>query len=735
MQRLVFWCITVAFSVPNPVYATVPPVDRLPELIEHLERLSNTAQSDLDVNGVVERAEFEAENLIEFVRKKVRYQPYSGVLRGAEGTLISGAGNAHDQALTLATLLKTAGFDAQILQGELSESQARTLLDEVGRIPPPQNVAPELPAFVGDEVVDVFRANSSSLDTIRHEVRMLAEPLLRKASQSGALVAPQQFELSLIEEARNYRWVRYRSGPTTTWQEVHPAFIDMPADWNVAWKAVENDTIDENALHRVSVQLFMSLDGGKHADPIALTDPWRLTVANLIGRPLQIDFLSDAAVAEFDRNRPELAMETSHLFFAMFNGEVPEGLKAFDLSGRTYSASSLEGLSSIFDTLGRKMDKASATLEGIGTASSTEEPSMSVQSVWIEFTIRPPGDEQKKIRRDVLTFNPERSELETKLQLHQRWTVDITGASATGSYFIKEISTEAVEILKGFEQFRDYAVDNPDASDTLLLKAYAHYFPSPNRAKILELRQLFSLFESESGPESYAHLPQILSIRRGYSMQDSALSIYEMVDIVANSRRSIGAGSPFRQDFATSMARGVWETRMEGHGQMRESGERRNSAYKALQPAADWSLKPAAGALNLAPHSDADGEAWWQIDPATGSAVGMLRTVVGPAGAVLTERQVIGLVGLVLGLIMAGLSTYACFSRPNTSAACCIGMGAAGFGISVVVALIAAHLMMTYGVVAATAAATTVTAAEGAAVGLVASIYSDVFTLVLLNCD
>lgn len=81
--------------------------------------------------------------------------------------------------------------------------------------------------------------------------------------------------------------------------------------------------------------------------------------------------------------------------------------------------------------------------------------------------------------------------------------------------------------------------------------------------------------------------------------------------------------------------------------------------------------------------------------------------------------------------MVSGLSTYACMSKPGSSAACCLGMGAAGFAVGLVASTIAAALALKFGVVAEA----TATASEASAVGLIYSVFSDAITLVVLNCD
>jgi len=70
-------------------------------------------------------------DLFIFVRDEIQFETYEGVLRLADGTLMSRAGNAHDQSLLLAALLRQHGYETRYAFGTLSQSQARTLLSVV----------------------------------------------------------------------------------------------------------------------------------------------------------------------------------------------------------------------------------------------------------------------------------------------------------------------------------------------------------------------------------------------------------------------------------------------------------------------------------------------------------------------------------------------------------------------------------------------------------------------------
>lgn len=73
------------------------------------------------------------------VARGIRYEPYVGVLRGAPGTILSGAGNDLDQAILLKELLERAGYRTRFAGGRLGAENQLVLLR--GMTPP---VIPDL---------------------------------------------------------------------------------------------------------------------------------------------------------------------------------------------------------------------------------------------------------------------------------------------------------------------------------------------------------------------------------------------------------------------------------------------------------------------------------------------------------------------------------------------------------------------------------------------------------------
>lgn len=75
----------------------------------------------------------------------IRYEPYAGVLRGPRGTALARGGNAADQALLLAELLRRQGYRVRFVTGHLAGENLKTLLR--GLYPPVLPKISALPQF------------------------------------------------------------------------------------------------------------------------------------------------------------------------------------------------------------------------------------------------------------------------------------------------------------------------------------------------------------------------------------------------------------------------------------------------------------------------------------------------------------------------------------------------------------------------------------------------------------
>jgi len=104
------------------------PTIALGDLVRGVERTSaRIHRVDWDVDDRADALGPGLASTFEFVRDRIRYEAYAGVLRGASGTYTERAGNAADRALLVAHLLERHGFPVRFAIGHLADADRARL--------------------------------------------------------------------------------------------------------------------------------------------------------------------------------------------------------------------------------------------------------------------------------------------------------------------------------------------------------------------------------------------------------------------------------------------------------------------------------------------------------------------------------------------------------------------------------------------------------------------------------
>lgn len=105
--------VDVSALNPQPSFAAAT-VQGAPSIAEMARALAGSATGATAVGQI-----------FEFVYNNIEWEPGWGVYKGALGCLMDGMGNAFDQSLLLANLLRSAGFVSNIVMGEITLSTAQ----------------------------------------------------------------------------------------------------------------------------------------------------------------------------------------------------------------------------------------------------------------------------------------------------------------------------------------------------------------------------------------------------------------------------------------------------------------------------------------------------------------------------------------------------------------------------------------------------------------------------------
>ena len=97
-------------------------------------------QKTEDIKALAQQLGYSPVKIYKYVYDNIKYEPYYGSLKGAQGTLIAGSGNATDQASLLIALLRTSNIPARYVKGKITiddklQSDDKALPAHLGRAP------------------------------------------------------------------------------------------------------------------------------------------------------------------------------------------------------------------------------------------------------------------------------------------------------------------------------------------------------------------------------------------------------------------------------------------------------------------------------------------------------------------------------------------------------------------------------------------------------------------------
>lgn len=546
---------------------------RLEKMIREIEEARGFVdRSQFELEALLDRLDYDPRKIERFVKEQITFEQYPGLLRGAQGTLMGRAGNSLDQSVLLAALLKDAGLEAEIVRSKLSRDQARTLLGRMLKYIPSNLPPGDLDAITAvlsgnDPSISDISADPPPLPTADEGTQEVARFLLDTIKAQGQQIGSPDSEMALIEEARDYFWVRFRDGPSSSWAAAHPAFGNSDVG-SPQLEAVTTyrGSIPSELQHRFRMEVFLEQKFGDRLQVFTLIPAWERPVANMIGRSFVIGNFPDGIEVDTPWSELDSQMRKSELFVPSLNGKVLPGTKGFDLDGTPYDlevqGADALGATPIFRELGRSLDRATGALGALGSTEKSVGPVRALSAQWVEYSLISPGGETRIFRRylfDRLGAETGREEKVNTLTTEPaQWWEPIAsqefilaGARYPEALLLDEFLVRLAAYTRLVQGFL--------ATNELTPNDLAAQVKDGRGANALALLALLEQMERPVGDDpvsTYRSEPTLLAIPLQMTAEDQ---VSVGTDIISNQRRS--------RQFATAsssaldvMLQGIWET-------------------------------------------------------------------------------------------------------------------------------------------------------------------------------
>jgi len=611
-------------------------VDRFESFLRLIEGLrSHIDRSQFDLEALLETLDYDANRIIKFVKEEIHFEQYPGVLRGAQGTLMSRAGNALDQAVLLAKLLRDAGFEARIAEGSLSEREVSDLLDQM-RIPrkpsPPIGDIAQIESAISLALKDLGSISTSKGDekspgtdppipvTETEIFKQASEEARRVESlliEKNAFLKPEVLMGDLRTEARDYFWVQFRLGQGSGWLDLHPAFATNDKAPRPQVVSTFQDSVPHEYSHQFAIEVGLKRRVGNRSEDVTVAKSTAQPTANLIGKAMTVTLVPNGLRGLNDYQDLDEALKRSSIWVPLIN-DIP-GLFAFDTSGNLLdSLAAGHPGAALFQTVGGTFGKAAGALGGDERATAL----LDLESVWIDYLVTEPGGNESRYRSEIWgesTRGNDSTETIKRARLSSSHSIMLAVGSHPEAYVWDQSLEKLHRVASSGRAFYSGTSLEPASINTNDLEtAFSGH---------LDIYAAFDLGLAADA-NSYRSGPSVVALSQSLDPPGSATAL---INIVRNPRRAIGfeKGLPFLNQQETVLA-GVWESFVEESIMSQIPGNRR-SAARSLRNAAtsgadfDVILPSTASILDELPLG-ARSKKWIEEDMAKGFAVVLPRT-------------------------------------------------------------------------------------------------------------
>lgn len=217
------------------------PADLTTLVAEAIATVGSLPAAEWEVEALAATFGGDAEAAFRMVRDTIAFEPYPGVLRGAEGTLAARAGNAFDRALLLKALLDGMGVTSRFAFGHLSEEVAAGLVERTLEAP-----ARPLP--------DGRTAAATGVDLAAVAARARRDhALIRAALDTADATLGGDPVDDPVAETRSHAWVQVAQDGG--WVDLDPSAPDAAMGARLTDPSEVSDGMPEGHVQSVTVRL------------------------------------------------------------------------------------------------------------------------------------------------------------------------------------------------------------------------------------------------------------------------------------------------------------------------------------------------------------------------------------------------------------------------------------------------------------------------------------------------
>lgn len=227
------------------------------------------------VADLADALDYDVGRIFRFVSDEIRYEPYPGVLRGAQGTLDARAGNSADQALLLAALLDASLVPHRFASGPLATGSVEALMS--GAVMDAASARARALAVLTQRPTDATTATPAASADVESFAAGLEEDAARvPAVASGQLDESVQVIGSALDgagiilepafsglpdlERENHVWVQAALG--AEWLDLDPGLPDAQPGSPLAETRDTSEALSDDLRHRVDFVVLLETVSG-----------------------------------------------------------------------------------------------------------------------------------------------------------------------------------------------------------------------------------------------------------------------------------------------------------------------------------------------------------------------------------------------------------------------------------------------------------------------------------------